>query len=87
VAGAGRAQPPAIRVTGLQREINDWHKAVESWDRANTVIFFGKGGGIATNRSDEQELSVLCLRIPTGKITLVRAGDTTLPGERAGCSA
>jgi len=31
--------------------------------RANAVIFFGKGGDIATNRRDEQELSVLCLRI------------------------
>jgi hypothetical protein len=30
---------------------------------APTVIFFGKGGDIATNRRDEQELSVLCLRI------------------------
>jgi hypothetical protein len=27
------------------------------------VIFFGKGGDIATNRRDEQELSVLCLRV------------------------
>ena len=36
---------------------------MESWNRANAVIFFGKGGDIATNRRDEQELSVLCLRI------------------------
>ncbi|OJF12342.1 hypothetical protein BG844_21240 [Couchioplanes caeruleus subsp. caeruleus] len=36
---------------------------VESWNRANSVIFFGKGGDIATNRRDEQELSVLCLRV------------------------
>ena len=36
---------------------------VESWNRANAVIFFGKGGDIATNHRDEQELSVLCLRI------------------------
>ena len=28
-----------------------------------TVISFGKGGGIATNRTDEQELSVPCLGI------------------------
>lgn len=31
--------------------------------RTNGVIFFGKGGDIATNRRDEQELSVLCLRV------------------------
>jgi hypothetical protein len=36
---------------------------VESWNRADAVIFYGKGGDIATNRRDEQELSVLCLRI------------------------
>lgn len=27
------------------------------------MIFFGKGGDIATNRRDEQELSVLCFRV------------------------
>ena len=27
------------------------------------MIFFGKGGDITTNRRDEQELSVLCLRV------------------------
>ncbi len=36
---------------------------VESWNGGNQVIFFGKGGDIATNRRDEQELSVLCLRV------------------------
>ena len=36
---------------------------MESWNRANSVIFYGKGGDIATNRRDEQETAVLCLRI------------------------
>ncbi len=36
---------------------------VESWNRANAVIFHGKGGDLASNRRDEQEMSVLCLRI------------------------
>jgi Tn3 transposase DDE domain len=36
---------------------------VESWNRANGVIFFGRGGDIATDRRDEQELSVRCLRV------------------------
>jgi TnpA family transposase len=27
------------------------------------VIFYGKGGDLATNHRDEQEMSVLCLRI------------------------
>jgi TnpA family transposase len=37
---------------------------VESWNRANSPTFYGKDGDIATNRRDEQELSVLWLRIP-----------------------
>ena len=52
-----------LRDRDLQREINEGLNIVESWNRANSVIFFGKGGDIATNRRDEQELSVLCLRV------------------------
>ncbi|WP_049795707.1 Tn3 family transposase [Frankia sp. EAN1pec] len=47
-----------LRNRDLQREINEGLNVVESWNRANSVIFFGKGGDIATNRRDEQELSV-----------------------------
>ena len=36
---------------------------VESWNRANSVIAYGKGGGLTTNRRDEQEMIVACLRI------------------------
>src|SRR5437773_2285488 len=64
----GRAQKTIfvaryLRERDLQREINEGLNVVESWNRANSVIFFGKGGDIATNRRDEQELSVLCLRV------------------------
>ena len=64
----GRAQSTIfiaryLRERDLQREISEGLNIVESWNRANSVIFFGKGGDIATNRRDEQELSVLCLRI------------------------
>jgi Tn3 transposase DDE domain len=52
-----------LRDRYLQREINEGLNVVESWNRANSAIFFGKGGDIATNRRDEQELSVLCLRV------------------------
>ena len=68
MAEVGRAQRTIfvaryLRHRDLQREINEGLNVVESWNRANAVIFFGKGGDIATNRRDEQELSVLCLRI------------------------
>ena len=48
---------------GLQREINDGLNVIESWNRCNSIIFYGKGVEIASNRRDEQEMSVLCLRI------------------------
>lgn len=36
---------------------------MESWNGANAVISYGKGSGLATNRRDEQEMVVACLRI------------------------
>jgi TnpA family transposase len=65
---AGRAQKTIFlaryrRSRQLQREIYEGLNVVESWNRANAVIFYGKGGDLATNRRDEQEMSVLCLRI------------------------
>src|SRR5260221_1941660 len=68
IAETGRAQRTIflaryLRDRDLQREIVEGLNVVESWNRANAVIFFGKGGDIATNRRDEQELSVLCLRV------------------------
>lgn len=64
----GRAQKTLfvaryLRDRDLQREINEGLNVVESWNGGNKIIFFGKGGDIATNRRDEQELSVLCLRV------------------------
>ncbi|MEV4481758.1 Tn3 family transposase [Micromonospora coxensis] len=51
-----------MRNRDLQREINEGLNVVESWDRAISVIFYGKCD-IATSRRDEQERSVLCLRV------------------------
>ncbi len=64
----GRAQKTIflaryLRGRALQREIHEGLNVVESWNRANSVIFYGKGGDLATNHRDEQEMSVLCLRI------------------------
>lgn len=64
----GRAQKTLfaaryLRDRDLQREINEGLNVVESWNGGNSVIFYGKGGDIASNRRDEQELSMLCLRV------------------------
>ncbi|MBF6572695.1 Tn3 family transposase [Nocardia farcinica] len=52
-----------LRSRGLQREINDGLNVIESWNRANSIIFYGKNAELASNRRDEQKKSVLCLRM------------------------
>lgn len=64
----GRAQKTLfvardLRDRDLQHEVNEGLNVVESWNRGNSVIFYGKDGDIASNRRDEQELSMLCLRV------------------------
>ena len=51
-----------LRDRELQREINAGLNVAESWDAGSSVIYFGRA---ATSRptGDEQELSVLCLRV------------------------
>lgn len=36
---------------------------MENWNSANSFIFYGKGGEVATNRLEDQELSVLALHL------------------------
>jgi TnpA family transposase len=64
----GRAQKTifvarCLTLRELQREIQEGLIMVESSNGANSVISYGKGGDIATNRREELEMSVLCLRI------------------------
>ena len=47
----------------LRREINAGLNVVENWNSANGFIFYGKSGETATNRLDDQELSVLSLHL------------------------
>lgn len=48
---------------GLRREIHEGLNVVENWNSANSFIFYGKGGEVATNRLEDQELSVLSLHL------------------------
>jgi hypothetical protein len=52
-----------LRDRDLQREINASLNIMESWNQANAVIFYGKDGDLASNRREEQQLSVLALRV------------------------
>ena len=47
----------------LRREIHEGLNVVENWNSANSFIFFGKGGEVATNRLEDQEVSVLALHL------------------------
>lgn len=48
---------------GLRQEINEGLNVVENWNSANSFIFYGKGGEVATNHLEDQELSVLSLHL------------------------
>lgn len=47
----------------FRREIHDGLNVVENWNSANGFIFFGKGGEIASNRMEDQEMAVLALHL------------------------
>ncbi len=47
----------------LRREIHEGLNVIENWNSANSFIFFGKGGEVATNQLEDQELSVLSLHL------------------------
>jgi TnpA family transposase len=47
----------------FRREIHDGLSVVESWNSANGFIFFGKGGKIASNRTEDQDMAVLALHL------------------------
>jgi TnpA family transposase len=47
----------------LRREIQEGLNVIENWNSANGFILYGKGGEIATNRREEQELTMLSLHL------------------------
>ena len=71
----GRAQKTIfaryLRDRALQREIEEGLNVVEAWNRANAVIYYGKGGEISSNRREEVEMAALCLRILQASLVYV----------------
>ena len=47
----------------LRREIHEGLNVVENWNAANGFIHYGKGGEFASNRLDDQEISMLALHL------------------------
>ena len=60
-----------LRDRELQREINAALNVAESWNAGNAVLHYGKGGDIPGNRRDEQELTVLCLRVLQASVSFL----------------
>ena len=47
----------------LRQEINEGLNVIENWNGANDFIYFGKSGEMASNRADDQEISMLSLHL------------------------
>jgi TnpA family transposase len=47
----------------LRREIHEGLNVIENWNSANGFIFYGRGGEMATNRPEQQEVAMLCLHL------------------------
>ena len=47
----------------LRREIHEGLNVIENWNSANGFIFYGRGGELASNRPEQQEVAMLCLHL------------------------
>ena len=52
-----------LRQEKFRREIHEGLNVVENWNSATSFVFFGKGGEIASNRLDDQEIAALALHL------------------------
>lgn len=60
-----------LRDRALQRDTGSGLNVVESWNGGNDIVFHGNKGQLTSNRQDERELSVLCLRILQASLVYV----------------
>lgn len=59
------------RHEAFRREIHEGLNVVENWNSATSFVFFGKGGEIASNRLDDQEVSALALHLLQASLVYV----------------
>lgn len=60
-----------LRSEAFRREIHDGLNVVENWNSANSFVFFGKGGEIATNRVRDQETAAHALHLLQSSLVYV----------------
>jgi TnpA family transposase len=60
-----------LRHEEFRREIHEGLNVVENWNSATSFVFFGKGGEIATNRLEDQEISALALHLLQASLVYV----------------
>jgi TnpA family transposase len=47
----------------IRQEIHHGLQVIENWNSANEFIFYGRGGDMATNRLEDQEMAMLALHL------------------------
>jgi TnpA family transposase len=47
----------------LRQEIEEGLNVIENWNSANNFIWYGKGGEIAVNNKEDQEIAILSLHL------------------------
>ena len=52
-----------LRSEALRREIQEGLNVIENWNSANAFILYGKGGEFASNRREDQEITMLSLHL------------------------
>jgi TnpA family transposase len=52
-----------LRLPALRREIQEALNVIEHWNSVNDFTLFGKSSEIATNRREDQELTMLALHL------------------------
>lgn len=61
-----------LRHEPFRREIHEGLNVVENWNSATSFVFFGKGGEIASDRLDDQEISAMALHLVQASLVYVK---------------
>jgi TnpA family transposase len=60
-----------LRMEALRREIHEGLEVIENWNSANSFIFYGKSGELATNNREDQELGILALHLAQNSLVFI----------------